>query len=485
MYRRQSTTICPLEPFLEKRGLRGRKMVALEAGLFHAQEAYKWLINVNAVTISCMTEITPNNVRVALRKLCQRHPNLRMKVVTCDCESIGDRYIVFFETDPEPDLEVLDTEDWVATCEAEFEKSFQEDGLQWRVKMLKGSRDPDNQRLRYRFVFTYNHAVTDGGSIMAGIHKNFHHYLEDAVCGKDSVVKSLDLLPGRETLFPNMEPSIFDRMMYKVKELFKVPLLTDDPMAIELLKAIQPENDSQVRCTKFIPMDFTVEETGKIVKKCREHGIKVNGYATAAAAIATGNLLRKYTKNPELKKELTFDLSFMFNIRRIYYPPILPEQVGLLNSIMPMPITVADDGTNCDAFWELAKKCHQDVHAKIEGNMPAESAKLFNYLLGNNPDVIIKSFAEATNPHSIYYMTNRGSFEINSQYPDEKGACTFEGNYWACSEHEMNFDVFAQCLQSVNGRMTWILTYYGHKCSEKIAKEYLDNIREIMLRMLD
>jgi hypothetical protein len=176
-------------------------MTPIEAGLCYAQEVYKWGLNINAIIISCKKEITPDNVRVALRKLCQRHPNLRMKVVAG--ETILDRYLAFFETEPEPDLEVLDTEDWVATCESEFENNFQQDGLQWRVKMLKATRDPDSGRLRYPFVFSFNHAIVDGVSIMAGVHKSFHHYLEDAVCGKDTVVESLDLFPGMDVLFPN------------------------------------------------------------------------------------------------------------------------------------------------------------------------------------------------------------------------------------------------------------------------------------------
>jgi hypothetical protein len=258
-------------------------------------------------------------------------------------------------------------------------------------------------------------------------------------------------------------------------------LLEDDPVAAELSKAIQPEKEAQLRCTKLIPMDFTEEETGRIIQKCREHNIKVNGYATAAAAIATGNLIRKYTKNPELKKEITFDSTCMFNMRQACTPPMLPEHVGFLVAIIPQPLTVADDGTNRDAFWELAKKCHQEVHSMIGGDLPIESVKLFNYLSRN--DRFFKRFAEAENPHAIYYMTNRGSFEVKSQYPDEEGACTFEGNYWACSEQESNFDMFVQNLQSVNGRMTWTLVYSGHNCSDEIAKGYLDNIRDIMLRM--
>jgi hypothetical protein len=456
-------------------------MAAIEAGLCYAQKTYKWMINVNTVIISCKKEITPDNVRVALRKLCQRHPNLRMKVVAG--ETIRDRYLAFFETEPEPDLEVLDTEDWVATCEAEFEKSFQEDGLQWRVKMLKAIKDHESGRTRYPFVFSYNHAVVDGGSIQAGVHRNFHRYLEDVICGKDTSVESLDLLPGIEAMFPKTQRTMLDRIGFKIQELFKGSLLEDDPMAAELLKAIQPEKEAQVRSTKLIPMDFTEDETGKIVQKCREHNVKVNGYATAAAAIATGNLLRKYTKNPELKKELTFDLSFMVNMRQAYNPPITREQVGFLVSIIPMPITVADDGTNRDAFWELVTKCHQRVHAEIGGDTPAEASKLFSYLVGEKSEVFFKSIAEAANPHTVYYMTNRGNFEAKSQYPDEEGACTFEANYWSCSEQELNFDMFVQNLQSVNGHLMWTLTYYGHKCSEETAKEYLENIREIMLRM--
>jgi hypothetical protein len=232
-------------------------------------------------------------------------------------------------------------------------------------------------------------------------------------------------------------------------------------------------------------MAFTKDETGRIVQKCREHNVKVNAFATAAGALATGNLLRKYTKNPKMKNELTLDLSFMFNMRSSYNPPITREQVGFLASCIPMPVTVTDDGTNRDAFWELVTKCHQYVHAQIGGDAPGESMKVFSYLAGDNAEAYFRTLAEAATPHMIYYMTNRGSFEVMSQYPDDEGACTFEANYWSCSEQELNFDLFVQNLQSINGRMTWTLTYYGHKCSYEIAKEYLDNIREIMLRISD
>jgi hypothetical protein len=202
-------------------------MNGMEVCLSYGQKNYKWMINVNAVIISCKKEITADNVMVALRKLCQRHPNLRTNIVMG--KTITDMYLAFFDKDPEPNLEVLDTEDWVATCEMEFENNFQEDELQWRVKMLKATRDPDSGRLHYPFVFSYSHAVVDGASIMAGIHTNFHRYLEDVVCDKDIPVTSLDFLPGMEAMFPITQRTILDRVTYKFTELFKGPLLEFDP----------------------------------------------------------------------------------------------------------------------------------------------------------------------------------------------------------------------------------------------------------------
>jgi hypothetical protein len=479
--RRQVHQTCHEEPFLSERGFTGRKMGPFEAALDYGMEKMGLLLNVNAVFIGCKVQITADQVRLALRKLYERHPNLRMRVVVNE-ENRTERYFAYL--DSEPDLEVIPTEAWkdVAHEELASPMQFKIDELQWRVKMLKPHHE--GGIWVQPFVFIFNHCILDGGSIMAGVNTDFHRFLNEIVTGRESPVEPLPLLPCRDEMYPELMMPWYDYLWLKLTTPFRSSGFAEPDHLTSLLQgSIRPADCETIPpTTKLEVFELSVDDTLHILSKCRAHGIKFNGYVSAAVASATMALLGEKCGVTDNRVQLK--TAFMANIRRFANPPVPPEQVICMTSFIPLDKVVpAAANTNPEKFWELAKQCHRAVHGAFTANLHMREARLIAFDFVDDLHGTLEHLADSKFTYYIYYTTNRGAFEIKPPAGSGENVVTFEGTYWATADQCINDALFVPGCVTVNGKFMFSLAYYSHKTTEENAKNYCEIIREVMLFM--
>jgi hypothetical protein len=466
-------------------GKRGRKLGATEALLDYAQERFGFMVNVNVVFIGCREEISPDQARASIEKLCRRHPVLRCRTIKGPSKKIMDRFLVedgqYF-----PKFEVIEDTEWKETFHNELRTKFQEDDGLWRVKMFQPTRvtnDDDNQeKLVYPFIFTFNHCSIDGASIMAGVNKNFLSYLEQELSNCAVDVESLPLLDTRENIFRELHigPMNFCWLLY---DMFfgKSDFTEMDPIVDSLHDVIRPENAE--KATKLLTFTLDENESRKLISKCKELNVKVNGFMTAAVAMATRELLSRHHLIDE-RKDVTFRSAFMVNLRRFATGRPIPDEVlGKLNSMVSMEIEAPPiNNRSPKAFANLAERFHTTVHSKINNNDHFRDTKKLDFAAAHFGERLSQVLLEMPGKGHLFYITNRGAFHLRASDEDNP-KCSFEGTYWATAEHMVGMSLFTHSLCSVNGRVFWSMAYSSHMVHQTLAEEYIANVKEVILEM--
>jgi hypothetical protein len=475
LYRRRqshSPRNCPVEPYLTKLGMQGRRQGPFEAALDYGQVTVGLMINVNAVFISCKRQLSKAEVLLALRKLYQRHPLLRVKSVV-NPEKSSERYFAFFEEVQEPVLQELATGDWKNVLHDEMNTRFRLDNLQWRMTMLNPAKEAD--RWLYPFVVAFNHCIVDGGSIMDGFVTDFHKYLDGIVTGNDrGLVESLPMLPTRDVILPQLETNWWDRI------LKLLPARSDthepDKVIVTFLEQLRPPVETE-RKTRLMEFHLSASTTTNIISACQRRGIKVNGYLTAAAVFATVNLLkRKATINDDF---LDISTSYMVNLRRFAHPPIPTGQLMNMASFVPLEVKSPIECTE-HTFWALAKQCHEGVHNGLAKGIHMTEAKALAYDLAEHLVESMDQWCNFEYPFSAFTLTNRGNFNVVSEYPEHPDHCAVEGVYWACADHCFNASIVVHSVLTLNSRTMWSMAYCTHKTTEENAQEYVGIIESIL-----
>lgn len=463
----------------------GRRLGATEALLDYAQERFGFMLNVNVALIGCKEMISPEQAMAAIKKLCQRHPVLRCRISKGPSKKIPDRFLV---EDREflPQFDVVEDTDWRPTFHNELKTKLSADDGLWRVKMFQPTKQTDDNqdKLVYPFIFAFNHCCVDGASIMAGVNRNFLSFLEQELNHDCVDIESLPLLDTRENIFRELYIGTVSFCLLLCDMFFGKSDFTEmDPHVNSLYDVVRPENTEPA--TKLLTFTLDENESKKLISKCKELNVKVNGFMTASVALATRELLLRHHLIDD-SEDVTFRSAFMVNLRRFATSSQIPDHaLGKLNSMVSMKIEVPPiHNRSPKSFAALSEKFHTRVHSKIYSNDHFRDTKKLDFAAAYFGERFSEALFDMPGKGHLFYITNRGAFHLKAS-EEENPKCSFEGTYWATAEHMAGISLFTHSLCSVNGRAFWSMAFSSHMVHQTLAEEYIANIKDIILEMTE
>jgi hypothetical protein len=319
---------------------------------------------------------------------------------------------------------------------------------------------------------------------MYGINKYFMDYLEEAATGSlDTPIASLPFPKAREVVLPETRTTGFGRYGWSCMHMCCGCCVSQmskktDPLVDKLFRKYRPTRP--VPSNGIVDFVLSVGETTDVIQACKRHGIKVNGFITAAVAIATYKLLEDYELIDSGK--VTFATAFMVNIRRFADPRIPEEHVGLWNGFCDHRIKVKEANTDVatEPFWDLVKKCHSDVHKMVNSGRHFKLGRMRDSLYIKN-GVEWAFDADNLKKREFFVITNRGNFIVRGKNR-ENPSVTLEKTHWGCADFMVgNNALFTHSLCTLNGRLQWSLSYSKLMATKTFAREYADMIKRTII----
>ena len=414
-------------------------------------------------------------VKFALNRLPIRHPLLRMRIVKYN------RKLAFQEMQPfRLDFTALDSCDWKAVVEEELLTRFQTDtGPLWRVHMVKYPDDPLEDGYRCVLIITFQHCITDGASYLRLFEELLKNLNGVVVDGAENMpaVESLSLLPSLDAYAPS-DTLTLKMALQILSFLGKIGIFRRvinrrltaklDRAFIERLRKVRAQDPSVEKKTCLIPVEFSAEQTSKLLRLCKEKRVTMHGAIVTIASLA----LVRFMKGGTWKEPVTVPCSTTLNTRRDLNIP--PYHMGPYFSIFKYDITLPPEA-EVD-FWVLAGKCTRTVHAAIT---PARVAggplefRIFPGLYKEEQD----SFTENPDAPGRFptYMgfTNLG--RVDHLSTDESTAVRYTARFGCSSEQNMGA-IFTHNLATFNNKLFWTVVYYRHFMTPEMAGEFVNNI---------
>lgn len=288
-------------------------------------------------------------VKIALRKLQQRHPHLRYAIMD------NDDGVRFIEHDRPITVNlhrVSGRGGWRFIVETELATPFNPHiGALLRVNIIQNDAD----RTRISIVLTFHHSAADGLSAVALLHDlvamlngielplmKWRRSIEDLV--REAHIGTTDRQDGQ-----GASASAKDVRTSAALEIAKKPLWRD--FALD--------------CPKVAALQLSSNLTEAILSKSREHGASVHGALCAALTLA----------NAPIHRGEEFSIVSPINIRS--FAGVSPEEIGLF-------LTVASTRVSRRAmaeFWPLARIFTTEVAAQRQEELVAHSVATLEYAL--------------------------------------------------------------------------------------------------------
>ena len=239
-------------------------------------------------------KLLPEVIELALVTLQQKEPILRTKI-TKEPE-------FWFRQMEEPkiDFKTEKAKDhnnwWIDELEKEIEIKFNtETGPLWRTIYYESSNDDDDTNI---LIFTFHHAILDGGSIMA-FYEKFLSICAQIDSNKNKLINDFDFTPSE--------------ISKPMKELWKQPIgwfsgikfickMIYNHFTGNLLNIYSPkdwnspgfENSEFPRHTRIFPLSLNENQLNELKLKCKAHNVTIH---SAISAVALVSYVKYYNGN--------------------------------------------------------------------------------------------------------------------------------------------------------------------------------------------
>ena len=419
--------------------------------------------------------ISLQSVEIALSRLVERHPLLRMKV-----SSNGPDNEWFIPMDKmKVKVEELPNKSWLDVMEQQLSESGinVEEGPLWHVKFLPNINKEDTHvKLphQYALIFVFDHAICDGNSFLRILNETLL-YFENEMNGIENYdrIKSLPLpkspcdLADVEhrlplslklvqlliTWFPSIIGRIVTRLTVKgASEWIKKININLIPPAV-------------TPATNMIPMAFNESETRQFMKACKSHN--VSPFAAFQAALLT--VLNDKVSLPEETKFIT-----TVNLRPYYAKSesddVLQQVVSYATSIS-CKATTRKRNNNSD-FWTLAENCKHAVHDNLVTRID-KSLQLYSIMSKIPVDILVSKPDKVI---SVAIFHNLG----NCSFLDRRDDCPVRviATYGCIPQHKSPGPLFhAHCVY-LEKKFLCSLSYSNKNIWKEVALEISENIKQ-------
>lgn len=382
-----------------------------------------------ALTARVIGEISIEQLRAALVKVCQRHLFLAARVVTTDDGS-------WYETDGVADIAIIPfTGEWTDKIVEELPRRF-DNAMEPQLSVLLGTGAEFTD-----LVVILDHAIADGLS-GAYLLRDILHY----IANPDEVVIPLDVVPPFENILPPVDLSQIERASL--------------PPPVQNSKADSPPP----RTLFVVAWSLTEVQTSALVACCRQQGVTVHAALCAAflsvsARLDSSGSTRRSVSSPVSVRE------------RLVRP--VSEQIGTyINS----GVRTYLDCTPGRDFWDMAR----DVKSSLLNTTSDENVFKPIYEFHE----MIKSFAlsDATfdfteaPPRAEYdfSITNLGRLD----FPVTYGALTLQAIYGPVLNSVIDETIVG--VATVGGKLTFSLVSRPSMMSRSTAENIRDRVNHTL-----
>ncbi|XP_074663042.1 uncharacterized protein LOC141915418 [Tubulanus polymorphus] len=455
---------------LESLGKYGRRMGSNEC-FYEFENGHKNLYDSNVIFLESKVRLSQQLVVRSLAYIWKRHPLLRCKIFKYKLHSR--KIVMFFKemtSEPQLDFKVIDTLDWQEVLHEEFQKEFNsEQGPLWRSRMLQGELGVDN-RWRYSFVFTFHHAIVDGAAIVQ-IYREFIQNLEILITGSEPAVESLPMMPCVEDVFADeMKLSMYDKLKHYVLYAWQNARNAENTTEIGK-NMVKTFKTNEKPSTKLFPIQFDTNETGFILRKCKEQGVRVHSLCTMAVATALLALLDKY--HVETNQPLRLVTAHLASLRNFGRNPVGNDTMGTyismpaIRQILKLPSAVTKR-----QFWKMAEKFQSRLYRHLNKEH-MKRRKLISLQKSITEESVAVSHLlreEWQRPFDIV-MFNRGHHKLQGDDSEER-PIKFLNTFFGIGANNDYTTHLGHYICTVDGRMSWTFQYRSQLMSTEVAADY-------------
>ena len=431
-----------------------------------------------AVILSSERPTSLQSVEIALSRLAERHPLLRMKVSTNGTDN--DWFIPMDKM--EVLVEELPDKSWLDVMEQQLSESKinVEEGPLWHVKFLPNINTEDtyvNLPHQFALIFVFDHAICDGGSMIRLINETLL-CLEDEMSG----VRNIDTIKSLPLPKPSCDLTDIEHRLPLSLKVVKL-LISWLPFIVGgIVKRLTVKGRSEwimkinnnlippavIPATKIIPIIFNQSETTWLMKACKTHN--VSPFAAFQAALLT-ILKDKLSLPEEIEFNITVDL-------RSYYAKSeeddIFQQAVSYATFLSCKTRIPKQHT-CD-FWTLAKYCKHAVHDNLVGRI--NNSLQFLPIIRKIPiDVLV---SEPQDIESLAAFHNIG----NCSFLDRRDDCPVRiiATYGGIPQHKNANSLFhASCIY-LEKKFLCGLSYSTKKITKHTALQISADIKQEIIK---
>ena len=436
------------------------------------------------VTVCLMSKQTMSHQLVydALVLLVKRQPMLRAVINTIEN---GDKYFVIKEiSEVIKMLNITKSEVKASAWKDvwfEYARKERENGLLWRVVILQEEFLPDTKHYVNTLMFNFNHSCIDGVSCVK-LCKLFLHKINELANNAIDVndeIPSLDLLPYFHDIVTRKRPlySIVNFLFSccGVQSLFRFLMKRMISKALQAMKwnpyYIQFPPSLDISCfagpSRLMTNVFTKKETKNIVEACKRNHCTVTGALTAAAHLAFCELIKD---GMEVDEDVKLKTEFAINARRFCDPKSDEDYLGLFVYVCDELYMTYQQENDVD-FWKVAQETTKKIHDHlrkerfvIRETIISEAMKAKEFVNLLDREMVIRL-------SSCNFISSFGSFNFGQNHQEQ----TYKLH--ECFIHSVNHgfaETFTHFNHTINGKMTWEITYNASKIQSHHAEKFVN-----------
>ncbi|KAK3873977.1 hypothetical protein Pcinc_021055 [Petrolisthes cinctipes] len=369
------------------------------------------------------------------------------------------------------DMSVAHDDDPKTVCYRQLRSGYRASrGPLWRAALVPLPQSGE-QRYHAALVLNIHHAITDGTTNML-ISRDILQTLNALVTGKrqETPFRSLVTCPKATTCkdWVHGLKFILSAIQRALINAFN---------SSSLLRHL-PRPVTNEALTKVIQNNFSVETTERLLRSCKQTGVRVDSCIMAIANVALFRTVQKYS--PKEIESLKIIHERAINIRR-YFDAQHQEAVGSMAFLNIQDHVVSNlDSHN---IWNLARCMQEKLDRSIQVKKPLRTSSLGWLCAALIPlNLVLSKLGWINFTFSHINSTNMGNLQhlLPARYDSGPVEVT---ELLRTTAAELAGSIFTLACQTLDHRLLTSLDYYTNRVREDVARdffaEFVQSVQEV------
>ena len=395
----------------------------------------------------------PHVLRKSFVELQKRHPFLSVRIM----HENGRRYFATL-IDPALPLRITprwNDEHWIQVTEAELSTRIDSSaGPLFRCTYLYN----ENQQ-QAEIILSLSHSIADAASASHLLHELM------VICASFSdgmavSVSELSPAPPLESRFP---PAFKGwRLALRMMRYAFAQIADEVFYRLRTMNKRTPPFHRRASHGRILPVQIPSDLVEPFATRARKEGVTLNSALNAALLLSINRHLYASQKLPMR----TFSFA---DLRPHVQPPLHAENLGCYISMMRYTVDIDGDGN----FWSLARNLHEKIYASLKGGDKFVASAMSESLL----KMLVRFDSMRLCASAMNY---NGVGSVQAQYGNMKVFAI----HGFVSTHAFGPEMASQA-QLFNHQLFWDFAYLEEDMDEEKAKEIVEEVKGIMVSVID